>query len=146
PAATTTVMCTATDDSGNSASASFTVTVARLRVVFGEPVGWSRTVTVHSGRTLPIKVQIFRASEPDETGPVWLRVTQLDACPSLATTKAAASGKGASARDRRLGSVRSSSIETSFRWDAGAERWTYSVDLGDWGLVAGGCYRADVID
>jgi HYR domain len=145
PAGTTTVTCTATDDSGNSTSASFTVTVSRLAVLFGEPVGSSRMVTVHSGRTLPIKVQIVRAGAPDQTGPVSLGLTQLGTCPASAT-KAGASGKGAAARDRRLGSVRSSSIDTSFHWDAGAERWTYSLDLGDWGLVAGACYRADVID
>jgi hypothetical protein len=142
---TTTVTCTATDDSGNSASASFGVTVSRFGVVFGEPVGSSRSVVVHSGRNLPIKVEIFRDGVEDMVGPVRLGLAAMDSCPTtaVASTKNA---KSQSARNRRLGSVQSSDIDTSFRWDAGAGRWVYGLDLGDWGLAPGGCYRADVID
>lgn len=64
PVGTTTVTCTATDDSGNSASASFHVAVTYVdprvaTAAWGEPVGADGgTFVANRGRTLPIKVTL----------------------------------------------------------------------------------------
>lgn len=65
PLGTTSVACTATDASGNTASASFALTVsydppASYGVVFDEPIGPTGAVVVNPGRTLPVKATILR--------------------------------------------------------------------------------------
>lgn len=69
---TTTVTCTATDASGNDASASFQVTVVRASATFEQPVGNSGTVSVSSSRTLPIKAQLLRAGTEVVSGEAWV--------------------------------------------------------------------------
>lgn len=62
---TTTVTCTATDASGNTAQASFDWTVTYVAphtasATWGEPVaGPGATFTANRGRTVPVKVQLF---------------------------------------------------------------------------------------
>ena len=62
---TTTVTCTASDDSGNTASASFVVTVTYVAphtasAAWGEPVaGPGSTFTANRGRNVPVKVQLY---------------------------------------------------------------------------------------
>jgi hypothetical protein len=62
---TTTVTCTATDASGNSASGSFAITVDQVTQLSGsaiwlEPVaGSGSTFVANRGRTIPVKVRLF---------------------------------------------------------------------------------------
>ena len=53
------VACTATDASGNSASASFPVLVHLASVLWEEPVGNGGTFAVRGGRSVPVKVQAW---------------------------------------------------------------------------------------
>ncbi len=65
PVGTTTVTCTATDASGNAASATFQVNVDYVpsvvaTVIWGEPVaGDGATFVANRGRTVPIKASLF---------------------------------------------------------------------------------------
>lgn len=62
---TTTIVCTATDASGNTAQDSFDVTVTYssphvATAAWGEPVAWSGTTfTANRGRNIPIKVELL---------------------------------------------------------------------------------------
>ena len=64
PVGTTTVRCTATDDAGNSASATFRVTVTFDSptdvgtVVWGEPITDGK-LDANQGRTVPLKIRLF---------------------------------------------------------------------------------------
>ncbi len=62
PVGATTVQCTATDASGNSSSASFTisVTLIRLDATFDAPIGPTDQLAINPGRTLPVKATLFR--------------------------------------------------------------------------------------
>jgi hypothetical protein len=74
------VSCTATDDSGNSTSASFPVVVTydppiTWSAVWGEPVSGSPpALSANPGRTVPIKVDIFADGVEVTDGAAWLRV------------------------------------------------------------------------
>jgi hypothetical protein len=65
PLGTTTVICTARDDAGNTHSASFHVTVTLVSsvhysVVWGEPIGGSSpSLVANQGRNVPLKLEIF---------------------------------------------------------------------------------------
>jgi hypothetical protein len=141
PVGTTTVRCSATDDSGNAATAQFSVTVGRLQAMFGAPIGPDGTVTVRSGRTLPVKVAILRDGVADRTGPVTLRLTDLGSC-SVAALRAATHSR-TSLPGRR---VASSTGAPALRFDAGARRWVIELNLAAWKLAPGGCYRVDAVD
>jgi hypothetical protein len=71
---TTTVTCTATDASGNSASKSFNLTVTYVAphtasAIWGEPVaGNGTTFVANRGRNIPIKVELFLDGEPLTSG------------------------------------------------------------------------------
>jgi hypothetical protein len=65
PVGTADVSCTATDASGNSAAGTFALTVEYVppvvvRVVFDAPIGPTDVVGGAPGRTVPVKVQLFR--------------------------------------------------------------------------------------
>jgi hypothetical protein len=60
----TTVTCTATDASGNSASASFEVVVHLGSVEWGDPVGDQPELTVSLGRSLPLKARAWLDTLP----------------------------------------------------------------------------------
>ena len=70
----TTVTCTARDDSGNPASATFTVTVIQASALFEQPVGNGGTFSVSGSRTIPIKVQLFRDGLEVVDGEAWVWV------------------------------------------------------------------------
>lgn len=116
---TTTVQCTARDATGNSATASFTVTVTRRLVVsasWDAPIGGAVAVTANQGRTLPLKATV--AVDGGVVGPagaVRLVIDRLDAC-------------GGDAVARIDGG--------SFQWDGG--RWTTHLDTSS---LAMGCWR-----
>ena len=80
PVGTTAVTCTATDASGNHSSASFSVSVALLRLgaIFDEPVGDARVVPVANGRTVPVKFRLTRNGEELRSGEVWLWAADCD--------------------------------------------------------------------
>jgi hypothetical protein len=67
PLGTTTVTCTATDASGNAATASFDVAVSYVppvppvawSAIWGEPVATNGTFAANPGRTVPVKVEIL---------------------------------------------------------------------------------------
>jgi hypothetical protein len=118
PVGVTTVTCRATDDSGNVATAAFTVTVA-LRtdswsVAWGEPVsGNPASLTANGGRSIPIKARVTRNGIDVTTGDGILRVTACDA-----TTPTA---------------------EMGLTWSG---RWTGKVDTS---TLAGGCYHVAIV-
>jgi HYR domain len=57
PVGSTTVTCRATDAAGNTASATFRVTVHLARVLWDSPIGSDDGIVATHGRSLPIKVQ-----------------------------------------------------------------------------------------
>jgi HYR domain-containing protein len=80
----TTVVCTATDDSGNSSTASFVVNVTFVpthvaAVVWREPVGPGTTIfTATHGRTIPVKAELSVDGQTRSEGTAELRVAQCD--------------------------------------------------------------------
>ncbi|HET9522284.1 MAG TPA: HYR domain-containing protein [Candidatus Limnocylindrales bacterium] len=94
----TTVECTGTDASGNSASTTFRVDVTydpgiEWSVAWGEPVGGSpATLVGNQGRTVPVKVEIFANGTELTSGDAAIRV---DACGGgTAATEPLAWGSG----------------------------------------------------
>ncbi len=77
---TTTVTCTATDHTGNRASASFQVDVTYVAPVvwtasWGEPVGSAgSTLVANAGRTIPVKVEMFANGVEQTRGAALLSV------------------------------------------------------------------------
>lgn len=59
PVGASEVTCTATDAAGNTASASFPVTVHLASALWEEPVGNGGTLMVHGQRTVPVKVSAW---------------------------------------------------------------------------------------
>lgn len=59
PVGMTTVTCTATDASGNTASAAFDAVVRLMTVSWEDPVGDAAAVTVTRGRSLPVKARAW---------------------------------------------------------------------------------------
>jgi hypothetical protein len=119
PVGSSTVICTATDASGNSRSASFAVTVRYVEPVtwsasWGEPVSSSNeTFVANTSRTIPVKVEIFANGVEQTRGHATLSVTGCD------------SGTG---------------LEMGLDWDAG--RWNGHLDTSQ--LTGPGCYRVQV--
>ena len=78
---TTTVACTATDASGNSAEGSFNVTVTYVAphsasAIWGEPIaGTEPTFVANRGRNIPVKVQLFIDGVAAESGVAELTAT-----------------------------------------------------------------------
>jgi HYR domain len=77
---TTDVTCTATDASGNSQSASFTVDVTFIAphsgsAIWLEPVGNGETFAANHSRTIPVKVRLFIDGVERSTGDVHLTMT-----------------------------------------------------------------------
>ena len=88
----TTVTCTATDATGNTASATFSVTVEQaapdLTGTWGRPLGAAFPALVgHAGRTIPLKLDV-RAGEavagPGAIAAPTLMVARLDSCAASA--------------------------------------------------------------
>jgi hypothetical protein len=80
PVGTTTVTCTATDDSGNSARASFRVTVAYVAphsasAIWLEPLGGVQVFEANRGRTIPVKVRLFVDGVERSSGQARLTLT-----------------------------------------------------------------------
>ena len=119
---TTPVQCTARDAIGNTASASFTVTVSRRLVVtasWDSPVGDAAMVSANLGRTLPLKATVaVDGGIVGATGGVRLVIDRLTAC-------------GGDAVSRIDGG--------SFEWDGG--RWVTHLDTS---TLATGCWRVAV--
>lgn len=116
---TTSVTCTATDASGNAASASFDVVVHLATVRWEEPVGSDAVVMVRSGRTLPVKATAELDGAP-VSGSAHLVVS---ACPGATLAKV----------DTRT---------VAARWQADAARWDGLLDTK--GLAAG-CHDVALI-
>ncbi len=116
PVGATTVTCTATDATGNSASGSFAVDVRYVTptawsVRWGEPVATSgSTFVANPGRTVPVKVEIFADGVEQSHGDATLELATCD---------------GGSLGALDLG------------WDGG--RWAAHLDTGR--LGGPGCYE-----
>ncbi len=84
PGTTTTVTCTATDDSGNPAEASFDVTVEYVAphaagATWGEPIAGSGTIfSANRGRNVPVKVTLSVDGVVRTSGNAVLVVTPCD--------------------------------------------------------------------
>jgi hypothetical protein len=120
PIGSTTVTCTATDSSGNSRSASFTVNVTLAvtgdtwRVDWDEPIdGTAGSMTANGERSIPVKLRIFQNGSPVRTGTATLRITACDA--TLPTA------------------------EMALVWGG---RWTAKIDTS---TLPGTCYRVSVM-
>jgi HYR domain-containing protein len=73
------VNCTATDASGNSGTSRFPVHVVMLSTeswsaTWEEPIGPPAQVTANAGRTLPVKLHIYRSGAEVTTGTAFLRL------------------------------------------------------------------------
>jgi hypothetical protein len=119
PVGTTTVTCTATDATGNHASASFTVDVTYVA-----PVAWTAiwrepiaspgdTFVANWGRVVPVKVQVFANGDEQTSGEAILSI--------------AGCGGG-------------SSFDLPLAWDG--SRWSGRLDTS--ALAGPGCYVATV--
>ena len=76
PIGTTVVGCTATDDSGNSASAAFAVTVRFVAARWESPIGGDPAWLVSNhGRTVPVKLALLVSGRDWTSGSVALVVT-----------------------------------------------------------------------
>ncbi|OGO55482.1 MAG: hypothetical protein A2V84_03140 [Chloroflexi bacterium RBG_16_70_13] len=128
----TTVTCTATDASGNAASAAFEVIVHLGSVEWGDPVGDAAGLTVTLGRAVPLKARAWLDGVP-LAGPATFEVWSC-------TTRAAGPVMTAAAT-----------------WQADAGRWMAVLDTSGLGvgcngvaLVAGGMalgsFALDVVD
>jgi hypothetical protein len=94
-----TVTCTALDHAGNSASATFQVSVTYVAsdsysVVWGEPVGGSPSALVaNQGRTIPIKVEIFVNGVAQTAGPAAVNVAPCGGGDALVVPLVSGSGR-----------------------------------------------------
>lgn len=122
---TTTVTCSASDSSGNTASATFDVSVTldvptRITVRWGEPVGTATQFVANAGRNLPLKADVAvdgaRVARSGATPHVVL--DRLDACGGTPTDRLDAG---------------------AMSWDG--NRWTLNLDTAPLG---GGCWRVSV--
>ncbi len=128
---TTTVTCTAADASGNSASATFDVTVSSpahaMRVSWSAPLADDGELVIHpNGRTVPVAVQVTVDGSPLAASSGYvpaLRLDHLSACDPLAAASATASAD--------LGGM---------GWQNG--RWTSHVDAR---ALASGCWMLVVV-
>jgi hypothetical protein len=73
------VNCTATDNSGNTATSRFPVHVVLLSTetwsaTWEEPIGPPAQVTANAGRTLPVKLRIYRDGVEIVSGTAFLRL------------------------------------------------------------------------
>lgn len=83
PVGRTVVECTATDASGNVATATFAIDVTYvppvvLETAFDEPIGHDRAIAGAAGRTVPVKARIVRDGMPVTSGLVVLRLARCD--------------------------------------------------------------------
>jgi len=123
---TTAVTCTATDAAGNSASASFDVTVVHVSQLHGEwrqPIGDAVPATVgRVGRTLPLHLAV--TADGAVQSPAAIDAPTLWASPLGACVADAAAGPARDAGD--------------FQWANGA--WQLNLRTGDLGS---GCWRLE---
>jgi len=120
PVGDTTVSCTATDDSGNSASASFVAHVTRLHVTgatWEDPVGAAGGITVNGSRTIPVKVQLLLDGQAITGGAGLLTVVGCDVGAPVMTA-----GLDIQSNGRWMGHLDTSGLA------AGCYRVTASVD------------------
>jgi hypothetical protein len=112
PVGESVVTCTATDGSGNQASADFGVTVALWTTLWDEPIGSGASITANAGRTVPVKVRLFVDGAEVTAGSPYLHATRCD-------------GTGAA-------------LDVPLSWGSGNGRWNGLLDTG---LLGGtGCY------
>ena len=122
PVGDTTVNCAATDDAGNTAHASFDVRVSQLApthtwsAVWDEPVGEGGRLSTPGGRTIPVKVQVFRDGAVVKSG-----------SPMLSVRSCGGGGVVAS---------------TPLDWGSGNNRWSGHLDSSGLGQ---GCYQVIVM-
>jgi hypothetical protein len=103
PVGTTSVTCTATDATGNSASAGFTVTVVLddeeppevdWSVSWGSPIGGTPVgLVTNASRNVPIKAQIFADGVEQTTGTAKLRIDRCDGGTALVIPLTFSSGR-----------------------------------------------------
>jgi hypothetical protein len=129
---TTTVTCTATDDSGNSANASFTVTVGLLSALWKEPINGPSVINVaKAGRVIPVKVEVFlNGAENVDTGTVTFRLYKSNSCTAGAQDSVEAF---AAAGDANTGDL--------FRWDPTGGFYIYNLKTP----ATTGCYSGEVL-
>jgi hypothetical protein len=131
---TTTVACSVSDASGNTASASFTVTVDLYAAAFKAPIDGPSVLNVaKAGRVIPVKVEVSKNGVENRTGPVTILVNKLASCTSATEDSL-----------ETYAAAGSSNTGNLFRWDAAADAWIYNLDTSAPGMATGSCYRGNV--
>jgi len=116
PLGTSTVTCTATDASGNSASAAFDVTVHLVAVTWQSPLGGGYDRATR-GRSVPVKAQVTLDGQSAESTGVF----EVRAC-----------GAGPSVAEMGVPAT----------WQADPERWMAVIDTSG---LAGGCHDVALV-
>jgi Tol biopolymer transport system component len=95
--------------------------------------------TGKNGRVIPVRVRLSLGdtaiTDLNAPGPVTIVVSKLASCSSTAGTDPV---------EQYADAGQSSAGTNLFRYDTGAQVWTYNLDTKALGLVTGNCYRIDV--
>jgi hypothetical protein len=121
PVGDTTVVCTAQDDSGNTAVASFDVHVTyhapdQWSSIWDEPIGDGSALSTTGARTVPVKLRLFLNGNEMKTGTPMLVVQSCDGGTALASM--------------------------TLEWGSGNGRWSTHLDTSH---LAPGCYRVSAM-
>ena len=129
---TTTVTCTATDESRNTATDTFDVTVTYVAphvasAMWGEPVdGSGSTFSANRGRTIPVKVELFVDGEERTTGVAHLSVTPCGGGSAMTVDLTEGNGRWNASVDT---SGLAGSCYTVAAWIDGLEAGAYRLEL-----------------
>ena len=131
PIGPTTVTCTATDDSGNSAQSQFTVQVSLLMALWKEPINGPSVVNVaKAGRVIPVKVELFvDGVENVNTGLVTFKLWKSTSCTTAAQDAV-----------ETFTAVGEASGGSSYVWNADGGFYQYNLKTPS----TAGCYRGEV--
>lgn len=129
---TTTVTCSATDDSNNTAQRSFTVTVGLLTAIWKEPINGPSVVNVaKAGRVIPVKVEVFlNGSENRNTGAVTFKLWKSTACTA-----------GAQDTVEAFLAVGEAAGGDAFVWNTDGDFYQYNLKTP----TTAGCYSGEVL-
>jgi len=128
---TTTVTCTATDGSGNSAQSQFTVQVSLLTALWKEPINGPSVVNVaKAGRVIPVKVELFvDGAENVNTGSVTFKLWKSNSCSAAAQDAV-----------ETFTAVGEASGGSNYVWNADGGFYQYNLKTPS----TAGCYRGEV--
>lgn len=129
---TTTVTCSASDTSGNTAQSQFTVTVGLLSALWKEPINGPSVVNVaKAGRVIPVKVEVFlNGIENENTGAVTFKLYKSNACAA-----------GAQDAIETFMAVGEAAGGDAFAWNTDGGFYQYNLKTPS----TAGCYSGEVL-